>query len=74
MTGKTIVVTGSLKSMKRDEFRDFIIKNGGRLASSVSKNTDYLVCGENPGSKLTRAEELGVELIEEDDFFKRFGN
>ena len=72
VTGKTIVVTGSLKSMKRGEFKDFILKNGGRLASAVSRNTDYLVHGENPGSKLTRAEELGVEVIQEDDFFKKF--
>ncbi len=73
VSGKNIVVTGSLRSMKRGEFRDFILENGGRLASSVSRNTDYVVYGENPGSKLEKAGDLGVEIIEEDDFFKLFG-
>jgi len=72
VTGKTIVVTGSLSSMKRGEFREFIINNGGRLASSISRNTDYLVYGENPGSKLDNARELGIEIIDENNFFNLF--
>ena len=72
VTGKTIVVTGSLKRMKRDEFKEFIHDNGGRLSSSVGKGTDILVIGENPGSKLDKAGDLGIEIIEEDNFFRRF--
>ena len=73
VTGKTVVVTGSLSSMKRDEFKDFIIKNGGRFSSSVGKGTDFLVLGENPGTKLDKARELGIEIVEEELFFKMFG-
>ena len=72
VTGKTIVATGSLNRMTRDEFKEFIIKKGGRLSSSVGKGTDILVTGENPGSKLDKARELGIEIIEESKFFNMF--
>lgn len=70
--GKTIVVTGSLGRMKREELKEFIIKNGGRLSSSVGKGTDILITGENPGSKLDKARDLGIDIIEEEDFFNMF--
>ncbi|MGD9158801.1 MAG: NAD-dependent DNA ligase LigA [Desulfobacteraceae bacterium] len=72
VTGKAIVATGSLSRMTREEFRDFIIKNGGRLSSSVGKGTDILVIGENPGSKLDKARDMGIEIIEEGEFFSMF--
>lgn len=68
LTGKTLVVTGTLAKFTRDEIKELIVQNGGKAASSVSKKTDYLVAGENAGSKLTKAESLGVEIISEEDF------
>lgn len=72
VAGKTIVVTGTLNRMKRDEIKDFIIKNGGRIASSVGKGTDMLISGIDPGSKLDRARELGIQIIDEEGFFSMF--
>ncbi|NLD36615.1 MAG: NAD-dependent DNA ligase LigA [Desulfatiglans sp.] len=72
VAGKTIVVTGTLNRMKRDEIKDFIIKNGGRVASSVGKGTDMLLAGVDPGSKLDRARELGIQIIDEEGFFSMF--
>jgi DNA ligase (NAD+) len=65
LDGKTLVVTGSLEKYGRDEIEELIGRHGGRAASSVSKNTDYLVVGENPGSKLRKAQELGVKILTE---------
>ncbi len=70
--GMTIVVTGTLETMKRDEFRDFVIAKGGRLSSSVGKGTDLLVTGDSPGSKLAKAGKAGIKIIEEKDFFRLF--
>jgi DNA ligase (NAD+) len=64
--GKTFVITGSFSSMKRDEIKEFIELRGGRASSSVSKKTDYVVAGEDPGSKLTKAQELKVKIIDLD--------
>jgi DNA ligase (NAD+) len=72
VSGKTIVVTGTLKRMKRDEIKDFIIKNGGKVASAVGKGTDMLLFGDEPGSKLDRARELGIQIIDEEAFFAMF--
>ncbi len=72
IAGKTIVVTGTLARMKRDEIKDFIVKNGGRVASSVGKGTDMLLFGDEPGSKLDRARELDIQIIDEEAFFKMF--
>jgi DNA ligase (NAD+) len=70
-SGMSIVATGSLKSFTREEIEEAIISNGGKAASSVSKKTTFVVAGENAGSKLTKAEELGIEIISEDEFRRR---
>ena len=67
LNGLTFVVTGTLANFTRDGIKEFIQSNGGRVVSSVSKNTDYLVLGENPGSKLDKARGLGVKVINEDE-------
>jgi DNA ligase (NAD+) len=69
-SGMTFVLTGGLSSMARHEAEDKIAALGGRATSSVTKNTDYLVAGENPGSKFDKAKELGVNIISEDEFIK----
>jgi DNA ligase (NAD+) len=66
--GKTIVVTGTLVQYTRNEVKQLIERQGGRAASGVSGKTDYLLAGEQAGSKLARAEELGVQVITEDQF------
>lgn len=68
--GKTFLVTGTLQGMSRDGAKDVIKKNGGKVLSSVSKNLDYLIVGEKPGSKLEKAKALGVSILTEDDFTK----
>lgn len=70
LSGKTVVVTGTLHRFTRDEIKELIISHGGKASGSVSKNTDYLVAGENAGSKLTKAEELKVEILSEDQFLE----
>jgi DNA ligase (NAD+) len=69
----TIVITGSLSSMSRDEATRAAQDAGARVASSVSKKTDFVVVGENPGSKAAQAEQLGVEIIDEGEFLRRLG-
>jgi DNA ligase (NAD+) len=66
--GKQFVLTGTLSSFTRDEARAMIESRGGRVNSSVSKKTDYLVAGEAAGSKLDKAQSLGVTVIDEDAF------
>jgi DNA ligase (NAD+) len=68
LAGVTVVVTGSLASMSREDAQEAIAAAGGRAGSSVSKKTDYLVAGENAGTKLAKAESLGVRVIDEDQF------
>jgi DNA ligase (NAD+) len=63
--GKQFVLTGTLPTLKRDQAKAFIEARGGRVTSNVSKNTDYVVAGEDPGSKLERANQLGVMVIDE---------
>lgn len=70
LAGKTLVVTGTLTKYTRDEIEGLIAQHGGRAASSVSKNTDYLVAGAKAGSKLTKAQELGVKVLSEEEFEK----
>ncbi len=71
--GKTLVVTGTLLKYTRDEIEDLILRHGGRPASSVSKNTDFVVAGEKAGSKLEKAQQLGVRVITEDEFQQLMG-
>lgn len=67
LAGKTFVITGTLKSFNREEVKTYIQTHGGKVVDSVSKNIDYLVVGEEAGSKLDKANLLGVKLIDEDD-------
>jgi DNA ligase (NAD+) len=70
LTGKSIVVTGSLEKFSREEAKEAVREAGGDWVSSVSKNTDYVVVGDSPGSKATKAEKLGVKIIDEKEFIK----
>lgn len=70
LKGMTFVLTGTLKDMTRDEASDIIKKLGGKTSSSVSKKTTYVLAGENPGSKLDKAQNLGVIILTEDDFLE----
>jgi DNA ligase (NAD+) len=65
VAGKTFVLTGTLPTLGRDEARELIEKAGGKVSGSVSKKTDYVVAGEEAGSKLTKAQELGVAILDE---------
>ncbi len=67
---KTFVLTGTLPSMSRKEAEDIIESFGGKVSSSVSKKTDYVLAGKEAGSKLTKAEELGITIIDEEEFKK----
>ena len=73
LTGLSIVVTGTLENFTRDQAEEAIISRGGKAASSVSKNTAFVLAGANAGSKLAKAEALGVEVIDEAEFAKRLG-
>ncbi|WP_240793635.1 MULTISPECIES: NAD-dependent DNA ligase LigA [unclassified Arthrobacter] len=68
LEGLTVVVTGSLPNFSRDEAKEAILVRGGKAAGSVSKNTSYLVAGESAGTKLDKAEQLGVPVLDEDGF------
>jgi DNA ligase (NAD+) len=68
--GKIIVVTGTLRSFTRQEIEEIIKNNGGKSSSTVSKKTSYIVAGENPGSKLDKAHELGIEVLDENQFIQ----
>jgi len=70
LTGKTFVLTGTLPSLSRDEASALIRDAGGNVTGSVSKNTDFLLAGEEAGSKLDKAKELGVKIISEAEFLK----
>ena len=66
--GKIFVLTGSLEEFTRDEASKIIENYGGKTSSSVSKKTDYVLAGEEAGSKLTKAESLGIKIISEQEF------
>ncbi len=73
LEGKIFVLTGTLASMTRDEAADRIKQKGGKTSSSVSKKTSYVVAGENPGSKLDKAQNLGVIILNEEEFLNLIG-
>jgi DNA ligase (NAD+) len=68
LAGLTVVVTGSLAGFSRDQAKEAIVARGGKAAGSVSKNTDYVVVGDNAGSKADKAEQLGLTILDEDGF------
>lgn len=70
LAGQTFVLTGTLPTLKRNEAQGLIEKNGGKVTSSVSKKTDYVLAGEEAGSKLEKAGKLGIEIISEKDFLR----
>ena len=72
VSGKTFVLTGTLSSMKRSEAKEILSRYGGRIASSISPGTDYLVVGDFPGSKLRKARDLGTTILNEDEFIRLF--
>jgi DNA ligase (NAD+) len=73
LAGKSFVLTGTLVDLTRDQAKDLIKQKGGKIHSSISKDTDYLVVGESAGSKLKKAEELGVKTLTEAEFKKILG-
>jgi len=73
LTGKTLVLTGGLSGMTRDEAKDAILRLGGRVAGTVSRKTDYVIVGEDPGSKADDAKRLGVTVLDEAQFLSLIG-
>ncbi|MET3172188.1 UNVERIFIED_ORG: DNA ligase (NAD+) [Arthrobacter sp. UYCu721] len=74
LEGLTIVVTGSLPNFSRDEAKEAILIRGGKAAGSVSKNTSYVIAGESAGTKLDKAEQLGISVLDEDGFRELLAN
>ena len=70
LTGMTLVVTGTLPTLSRQEAEALITQNGGKAAGSVSKKTSYVVAGEAAGSKLTKAQTLGIPVLDEAGLYK----
>ena len=73
-SSKVIVITGSLKGIARSQLKEELIRSGARVSGSVSSRTDYLIAGEKPGSKLKKAVDLGIEVIEEDKVLEILAN
>jgi DNA ligase (NAD+) len=74
LEGKTFVLTGTLPSLTREEASSLIKRAGGKVTGSVSRNTDYVVVGDSPGSKLAKAEEVGTEVIDEEGLRELVGS
>jgi DNA ligase (NAD+) len=72
-SGKTVVFTGTLSSMTRDQAEDLVTKMGGKVSKNVSRSTDIVVVGENPGSKYQRAITLGIRVMQEPEFLELIG-
>ena len=70
LNGKTYVITGTIENYKRDDIKELIELNGGKVTGSVSKNTDVLICGQAAGSKLDKAKSLGIEVYENDRLYE----
>lgn len=66
-SGKTVVITGTIEGLSRSEIKDIVEKKGGKVTGSVSKKTDYVIVGTDPGSKYTKAVELGIRIIDEEE-------
>ena len=73
-SGKSIVLTGTLDNMSRDDASRYLERLGANVVSSVSKKTDYVLAGENAGSKLDKAKKLGIKIIDEEEFVKMLEN
>jgi DNA ligase (NAD+) len=73
LAGKTFVITGTLEHFERNEIKEKILEYGGEVSESVSKKTDYVVLGENPGLKKEKAEKLGIPMLSETDFLRMIG-
>jgi DNA ligase (NAD+) len=73
-TGKTVVITGTLPDMSRDEAKDKLLAAGAKVAGSVSAKTDFVLAGDKAGSKLTKAEKLGVKILDEASFLAMLEN
>lgn len=71
LNGQSFLITGSLKTMTRDQAKELIRRSGGKILSSVSKDLNYLIVGEDPGSKLTKAKELGIKIVSEEDLLDK---
>ena len=67
-SGKTVVLTGKLVELTRNEAKEFLEKNGAKVTGSVTSKTDLVIAGEKAGSKLAKAEQLGIEVINEEQF------
>jgi DNA ligase (NAD+) len=74
LAGKTFVLTGTLASMSRDDAKERLVELGAKVAGSVSAKTDYVVVGDDPGSKADKARELGVAMLGEKEFLKLIGS
>ncbi|EKD92619.1 MAG: hypothetical protein ACD_28C00386G0009, partial [uncultured bacterium] len=72
LSGKSVVITGSL-SKPRDEIKALLKRNGARVSSAVSKQTDFVLAGEDPGSKVDKAQELGVRIVDEEELMRMLG-
>lgn len=70
LTGKRFVFTGAMDAISRSKAQEMVLEQGGEVSGSVSNKTDYLVVGERPGSKRKKAEELGIIIINQEDFLK----
>ena len=70
ISNKSFVVTGSFNKISRREIEEIILSNGGKVSSSISRKTEFLICGDNPGSKLDKAKKIGTTILTEEKFFK----
>ena len=69
----TVVITGTLATLSRRDAEELVERNGGKAAGSVSKNTSFVVVGENAGSKADKATKLGIPMLSETEFLQRIG-